>query len=211
MYSTFKIIGIIERNDYNEEELLNQDSLLSNGVFENIVYEAELTVYKDQIIKTGIFKKEIENIEIIDDFKEYGVKFKDLNIAKELNLKLKDYEELTIITFSDGGPDIRSALNEEDILSTNENNLSNLFAVEIFPNPSNNVINLELKNLKNKTTCRIDIVNIDGKKIKNIYNGKLPNGQNYIPNIDISKLKSGFYILEIEINNRTYYEKFIKQ
>jgi hypothetical protein len=66
----------------------------------------------------------------------------------------------------------------------------------IYPNPATNIINVEVNSLK-QNNLNINLMDIDGSVISNIFNSSVSSGSNTL-NIDISKLKlhSGNYILE---------------
>jgi Beta-1,3-glucanase/Secretion system C-terminal sorting domain len=74
---------------------------------------------------------------------------------------------------------------------------SNLFSV--YPNPVQNVINVE--NLKNKTIDSVTIVDCLGRKVVESKNAS---------KIDVQKLSKGIYIINIASEGLNYTEKFIK-
>ena len=84
--------------------------------------------------------------------------------------------------------------------SVNEVNLF-LDAVSIFPNPAKNSI--RLKNSSDLNVSRIKITNMIGKEV---FTSKFTK-----PEIEISNLNSGIYILTIQSENKSKNIKFIKK
>lgn len=74
--------------------------------------------------------------------------------------------------------------------------------VLIFPNPANDLINIQNKHLKNTL---IEIYSLTGVLVKRI------NIQNESTTIDISKLTRGMYLIVITSNTNRIYEKIIKE
>lgn len=82
-------------------------------------------------------------------------------------------------------------------LATNEaNKLNN---ISIFPNPVNDEININCK----EKIHGINIVNMEGKKIKQVHP--------ITEKIDVRELSKGMYFLKITTEKGTYLEKFIKK
>lgn len=75
-------------------------------------------------------------------------------------------------------------------------------AISIYPNPANNVININ--NLSTFSIDNFKIFTINGSLIK-----ELKNSDSY-QNIDVSQLQSGVYFISIEVNNQKLNYKFIK-
>ncbi|KAB1067492.1 T9SS type A sorting domain-containing protein [Tamlana haliotis] len=69
------------------------------------------------------------------------------------------------------------------------------FHISIYPNPSNNLVNLEFEGTHN-APLKIDIISMDGKQIKTINVSSLEPQQ-----IDISHLNSGIYIANFYSGN----------
>jgi hypothetical protein len=75
-------------------------------------------------------------------------------------------------------------------------------AISIYPNPANNLININ--NLSTFSIDNFKIFTINGSLIK-----ELKNSDSY-QNIDVSQLQSGVYFIYIEVNNQKLNYKFIK-
>lgn len=83
--------------------------------------------------------------------------------------------------------------NERIITKTTLNNNN----ISIYPNPTNDVLNISSDNIILKTT----ILTIDGKIIKEEVNNK---------SINVADLVRGIYFIQISTNNNIITEKFIK-
>lgn len=76
--------------------------------------------------------------------------------------------------------------------------------LSVYPNPANNVLHLDFKWLENNQNLRYLILDLSGRSIAV---GDLSNQSNLI---EISFLKSGFYLIQIFDSNHSRTEKFIK-
>lgn len=90
-----------------------------------------------------------------------------------------------------GGDDFPQAIIEANDLISN-----------IYPNPTNDKVTIDLKNEGNAS---IQLFNILGQEVKtiNAYNNKVE--------VNVSDLHSGIYIIRVEQNNKTYTTKIMKQ
>lgn len=210
-YSTFKIIVIKEKTDWKKDEEAFQDSLLSAGVFNDIVYSAEINVSKNNIELTGVFTDN-NAISIFEEDDSIGVRIKNLSIENELGIQLAENETLTVITYTDGGFDISSAIIQPvPIVAKLELEDKEVISVNIYPNPSSDFINVELNNQTDNAKAEINIIDITGKHIAQVYNGVLVQGYNNINNIDIANVPTGLYIIQVKTQNQTTYHKFSKK
>ncbi len=94
-------------------------------------------------------------------------------------------------------------INGEELWKLTSSNLSveqdNSFEnFKIFPNPTSNILNIEMQNTSNFTTTIFDLA---GKKIQTLENQK---------SIDVSGLVNGLYLLRVESNGLTRTLKFAK-
>mgnify|MGYP000156227219 CR=1 FL=1 len=71
---------------------------------------------------------------------------------------------------------------------------TNSLSISVFPNPSHSVINFNIES-ENDTNLKVDILSIDGKKIKSI-----PLSNYEIQQVDISFLSNGLYLANIYAN-----------
>ena len=89
----------------------------------------------------------------------------------------------------------------DSTLATNQNTISKF---TIFPNPTNNNLNLKFEdNLENAT---LKIISITGQTVLEKQN---LSGTDF--NFDVSNLNSGMYIIQIADGNKILYSKFLKQ
>ncbi|MCS6822368.1 MAG: S8 family serine peptidase [Microscillaceae bacterium] len=81
-------------------------------------------------------------------------------------------------------------------------------AITIFPNPVNNVLNLNYRSPKNSTTIQVFLYNSQGKIIAN---STLENIQGIFEyQFDLSKQMRGLYLLQIVDKDQSIVQKFIK-
>lgn len=76
-----------------------------------------------------------------------------------------------------------------------------LLGVNIYPNPTDNQLFIELADVEN---VALEIFDILGKRVYNANLGKQTN------NIDVSTLDQGIYIINLSFNNKSVTQKFIK-
>lgn len=82
------------------------------------------------------------------------------------------------------------------------NELSNGASVNVYPNPVNDVLNIDIKNF-NKENLSIKIVDVIGKEVLK---------SDYKNQIDISELQKGIYFVSIQQNDKTLVtKKVVKQ
>ena len=78
--------------------------------------------------------------------------------------------------------------------------------VQLYPNPSSDVLNLKLSNSYNLSyPIKIEIINALGQKV---YNESLSS---QAISIDVENLETGFYTIKVSQNNTIAIQKFIKQ
>jgi len=80
--------------------------------------------------------------------------------------------------------------------------------LKVYPNPAENNLTIELTSEKLMNHLQATIFNMKGEKVQSfsdILSGK------YRTTVNINKLSSGTYILQIKLNNMLYSKKFLKQ
>jgi hypothetical protein len=92
--------------------------------------------------------------------------------------------------------------------STNINELVEDDNIRGYPNPSQNVQIISFKS-NAITPTRIDLFDMSGRKIDNVFEGKCTFGVNRIQN-NIEILPNGVYYYKIVIGHRQYIKKIIK-
>jgi photosystem II stability/assembly factor-like uncharacterized protein len=80
--------------------------------------------------------------------------------------------------------------------------------IQVYPNPSNGLQNIELINTKVEPFI-IELFDVGGRKIADVYNGSSANGKMNI-NCDLSQLGSGIYHYKVQIGNQIKYLKTFK-
>lgn len=124
------------------------------------------------------------------------------------NISLVFYKSAaTYIAFKYTGSDSDGTTWEvDDIAVFNSDALGiedvNEIQVNVFPNPANDVLNIELDS---KELSTIKIVDVSGKELLNISTSKLNN------KVSVENLESGLYFVEVNSLNTTYTTKFIKK
>ena len=82
---------------------------------------------------------------------------------------------------------------------------SNVSSLNIFPNPSQNEVNI-LFTLTEKAITDIEIMDITGRIVRQIVNESLPLGNN-TKTIDVSNLDNGIYIIRLNTNGHMTQQK----
>ncbi|MDB9881576.1 endonuclease/exonuclease/phosphatase family protein [Bacteroidia bacterium] len=80
-----------------------------------------------------------------------------------------------------------------------------LIGLHITPNPSYGTTNITFNNPKN-TIVSIQLINLNGKSISTIYDGRLTSGEQVIP-LDAAVYPAGSYILKLVTPDAIYYKK----
>jgi hypothetical protein len=85
-----------------------------------------------------------------------------------------------------------------------ENVMEEETTVNIYPNPTKGILNIEISNLSEEGKVDLSVYDLNG--------AKLINDKNLAPitDLDISKLKDGIYILQIKLNGINYNWKIVK-
>lgn len=81
--------------------------------------------------------------------------------------------------------------------------------LNIYPNPIQDVINVEL-NIENASNICINLVSLDGKLITNLFKNDAKAGLQKL-SLSTNEVKAGIYILQVKANNTTTNKKVIIQ
>lgn len=82
----------------------------------------------------------------------------------------------------------------------------NLFSLKVYPNPTSDYFEIDLKNLESGTS-RISIFSVKGEKIyQEAFRSE--NG-NFLRKLSARKYKKGLYIIRVSNNSRMYYHKIL--
>ena len=92
-------------------------------------------------------------------------------------------------------------------LSINSDQPEDYLLSKPYPNPFNNQLSIPIE-LRSDSHVEIDIYNVSGQLIKNIYNGSLLPGYHNLT-WNANEASSGIYFIQLNINNKKEYEKTI--
>jgi N-acetyl-anhydromuramyl-L-alanine amidase AmpD len=87
---------------------------------------------------------------------------------------------------------------------------SDQISLEVFPNPFSNQINLKLVN-KNSSKIKISLIDITGKELKGMELKEESGIIDLVLPVSNLNLAQGAYFLKIEIDDKGYYKKLIKE
>ncbi len=150
-------------------------------------------------------------------FSFYGIQAQSIYVNKSDGTQTTyNLQDLGSITFNGGNINFTAnaetlstfSLNELTSLTfkntsgVDENSLSEANGFNVYPNPVNNILNIELKNAKGGY---VEILNITGQTIKTT---KIDNTNNVI--IEVSDLSKGVYLCRYNNEEKTKTIKFIK-
>lgn len=93
-----------------------------------------------------------------------------------------------------------------NLVGLNENNQS-LSKISLFPNPSNQFVNLNF-DLARTNKIAIEITDLNGKIVQEIFLNNLTTGNNKV-RIETTKLAKGIYTLSIKENQTIYHNKLV--
>ncbi len=80
--------------------------------------------------------------------------------------------------------------------------------MDVYPNPASDNVRLSVVPA-NTGRSKITVLTIDGKRMIEINNGVTEAGKNYVKNIDVSKLVSGVYMIQLTSGYKTTIKKVI--
>ena len=78
----------------------------------------------------------------------------------------------------------------------------------VFPNPANSIANVQFLLPKSQQQMNIQLHNIIGEQVKNIFSGNLSSGQHNL-SIDVSDLAPGVYFVTISNPTRKVVQRFV--
>jgi hypothetical protein len=98
---------------------------------------------------------------------------------------------------------INAALSTTGIADPN----SDAYVLSASPNPSSNTTELKF-NLTESSNVKIELFNLEGQLVENIYSGKLLQGENKVQ-VDVSKFLSGMYLLKLSKGTKSEFINII--
>lgn len=78
--------------------------------------------------------------------------------------------------------------------------------IQLFPNPSNDILNITIEN-KGNSTLTMDIIDVTGKIVMNIFDAKFNDIHNN--KINVTSLNNGNYFMRIKLNGQIHMRKLI--
>jgi hypothetical protein len=79
----------------------------------------------------------------------------------------------------------------------------------VYPNPSTNCFELDFQLDKN-AVVNVILTDLEGQTLKTLYNGEIISGSNKIT-ADVTGLASGFYLVNVQMQDRTITRKILIQ
>ncbi len=126
-----------------------------------------------------------------------GTSLEVSNLSQSITLQPGEYHIYTSVQLTK--PDVVAGV--EPIVKNN----GNTAFLKAYPNPATENINIQFKMLKQAENARISIYNLQGQKVNDLYNGKLPQGEHHMEwklnNQNSRKVPSGVYLMKLEADN----------
>jgi hypothetical protein len=91
--------------------------------------------------------------------------------------------------------------------NTSISNIEEKIALAIFPNPSDNILNISYKNQSGETEVWLE--NMEGKKIETLLNKTSQEGEIEVKYNRNATISNGIYLLKIRTNNQVLNKKVI--
>jgi hypothetical protein len=82
-------------------------------------------------------------------------------------------------------------------------------ALKLFPNPTNGLVHLQLANLNTSEKCNARVFSMDGREVTSTQFNNNSSGINL--EMNVSELKSGYYMLVLQNGNEIYRASFVKE
>ena len=158
----------------------------------NLIKPIPNTLESSWTLNSMDFGTNVDDVFVLETDLDTGLNNLTVVVTDNTNLLRVDNHETThvyTVTWSI----TKSALGIEDIIG-NENKLS----ISMFPNPSNSIINLKLESDKD-LNLKVDLISLDGKKIKTAVVSNFQNKQ-----LDISNLSQGVYLVNFLFKQHFY-------
>ena len=151
-------------------------------------------IYSGDLYSEQIFILSKDNFAVIDSFPTIGGRFPNGITSDGDYLWFANNESDSIYKV-----DMSGVLTSNDQWKTNDD-----LEITIFPNPSKDVINI---NVNNSLISSIELFDISGKMIHS--SGNLKGNKNQP--LDLSNYSSGIYFLKVYTNNGLQIKRFLKQ
>lgn len=100
-------------------------------------------------------------------------------------------------------------INLTDAFSVSVNNIEAIQkSIQIFPNPANNIVNVEIEMPSELSNFEINLHDVSGRLIRNVYLGRASTGKRTIE-MDVNNLPNGLYFLHFNTREGRFAKKFV--
>jgi photosystem II stability/assembly factor-like uncharacterized protein len=114
------------------------------------------------------------------------------------------------VIVGDSGRIVRWNKNQTVFVGLEKINLEpHIEQLQLFPNPSEQAQTLVLQT-KHLASLKIDLMDITGKKIRNMYSGITESGKNTFE-LDMAQIPNGIYFYEVQLADKKERLRFVKQ
>jgi hypothetical protein len=93
------------------------------------------------------------------------------------------------------------------LTTTGLQNVQTLSSLSVYPNPVLDNLTISF-NLNEKSDVKINLISIDGKDIHELYKCNLSSGNQELK-LDVNDVKPGVYLLQMQVNDNTSFEKLM--
>ena len=155
----------------------------------NLIKPIPNTLESVWVLNGSNFANNVDDVSIIETDLEEGTNtLTTVVVDNTTSLKVDNHETIHVYTVT--WTINYSTLSIEDISSIVHN-----LHITMYPNPTNNIVNFKFEN-SNNLNLKVDVVTMDGKKIKSLLVSNYETQQ-----MDISNLSTGIYITNFYANN----------
>lgn len=96
---------------------------------------------------------------------------------------------------------------QDNLMVGINDNVLPIYHLKVFPNPAKESIIIDFQSIK-KEQVTINLKDINGKVVKQVYSGNIKKGFNHIL-LSLNEFSNGFYFLEMNFNDYTITDKLI--
>lgn len=209
---------VLKHMTFTEDTLTHIEIYFPLNLYSSYSSDIELVVYKDIDNENSKILSQLSSVNFNDDFnlfkldnpiivkdsfyigfKQFENSFLPVGLDKNSNTSEKIYYKVDNNWFQNnvikGSLMIRPVFSKSDYVLTNNENKKFKKTISIFPNPSRGIFNLSTK------VENISIYSLDGKIIKSAKN---------TDRINLQEFKNGYYLIQVEDDNRIERLKLIK-
>lgn len=209
---------VLKHMTFTEDTLTHIEIYFPLNLYSSYRSDIELVVYKDIDNENSKILSQFSSVNFNDDFnlfkldnpiivkdsfyigfKQFENSFLPVGLDKNSNTSEKIYYKVDNNWFQNnvikGSLMIRPVFSKSDYVLTNNENKKFKKTISIFPNPSRGIFNLSTK------VENISIYSLDGKIIKSAKN---------TDRINLQEFRNGYYLIQVEDDNRIERLKLIK-